>query len=136
MKKLLFPAGLVLTLAFVVAGCGKQVGTSTTPNTASACTNGQVQMATSTFVQQSCTIKAGDAVTFVDPAGTGNLHILCFGKDTTCQPNPDGPAGLNVSGGVTVMAGDPPKSYTFTKPGSYEVTCTVHPNMNVFITVQ
>jgi plastocyanin len=93
-------------------------------------------MASATFVQQTCTIKAGDQVTFVDPSGTGNYHLLCFGKDQACVSNAAGPAALNTSSGVTFNAGDPPKSFTFATAGTYEVTCTVHSNMNVTITVQ
>jgi plastocyanin len=133
MQKLLYPIVGILIVGFVLAACGKPVGAGST--TAAACT-GQVEMATSTFVQSSCTVKAGDAVKFVDPSGTGNLHILCFGQHQQCTPNPDGPAELNVSGGVTFNAGDPPKSFTFTKPGTYHVTCTIHPAMDMVVTVQ
>ena len=135
MKKLLIPVAAVFVVGFVLVGCGKVVGAHTT-GPAAACTNGEVDMASVTFVQTTCTIKAGDAVKFVDPAGTGNFHLLCFGNNQQCTPNPDGPTGLNASGGVTFNAGDAPKSYAFTKPGTYEVTCTVHPHMNVTITVQ
>jgi plastocyanin len=135
MKKLLFPIVAVFILGFVLVGCGKVVG-GHQPTASTACTNGEVEMASVTFVQTTCTIKAGDAVKFVDPSGTGNFHLLCFGRDQQCTPNADGPTELNASGGVSFNAGDAPKSYTFTKPGTYEVTCTVHPNMNVTITVQ
>ena len=135
MKKLILPVAALALLAFVVAGCGKVVGTSTTTG-GSACTGGKIEMASADFVQHTCTIKAGDQITFVDPASTGNYHVLCFGHNQTCVANANGPAALNNSSGITMSAGDPNKSFTFATAGTYEVTCTVHANMNVMITVQ
>lgn len=135
MKKLIvLPLASLVVLAFVLAGCGKPIGGTQTPTASSGCTGGKVEMASVNFVQHTCTIKAGDQVTFVDPS-TGGYHVLCFGKDQTCTANPNGPAELNASSGVTFSQGDPPKSFTFATAGTYEVTCTVHPNMNVIITV-
>jgi plastocyanin len=108
MKKFIIPAVSVLVLAFVVAGCGKSTaGTSTPGGGGGACT--KIEMAATTFVQSTCTIKA--------------------------VANPNGPAELNTAGGVTFNGGDT-KSYTFATAGTYEVTCTIHPDMNVTITVQ
>lgn len=133
MKKFIIPVVSVLVLAFVVAGCGKSTAGTSTGGGGGACT--KIEMAATTFVQSTCTIKAGDSLQFVDPTSTGGYHILCFGKDQTCTANADGPAELNTAGGVTFNGGDT-KSYTFTKAGTYEVTCTIHPDMNVTITVQ
>lgn len=88
------------------------------------------------FVQKSVTIKAGQQVKFVDPAGTGAFHVLCFGNDQVCTPNPNGPAVFNGTRAVPINAGDPPMLVTISNPGTYEVTCTVHVMMNVTITVQ
>jgi plastocyanin len=130
MKKSLAISGMVvLALAFTLAGCGKPTESTTTnsPNT--------VTMGAVNFTTTSLTVKVGDSVKFDDPTAGGAFHVLCFGKNEKCTANPDGPAELNVSGGVTFNAGDS-KSYTFTKAGTYTVTCTVHPNMDVTITVQ
>lgn len=132
MKKFIIPAVSVLILAFVIAGCGKSIG-STSPQGNSNCT--KVDMAATTFAQSSCTAKAGATIQFADPTATGGFHILCFGNNQTCVANPNGPTELNTAGGVTFNAGDT-KSYTFAKPGTYVVTCTVHPSMNVTITVK
>lgn len=131
MKKALIPAVSVLILGLVLIGCGKVPGTA--QKTPSGC-SGTVQMASSSFAQTTCTVTAGTSVSFVDPQGTGNLHILCLGAHQQCISNPDGPAALNVSGGVTFNPGDS-HSYLFTKPGTYSVTCTIHPQMDVTITV-
>jgi plastocyanin len=138
MKKLIAAAASLALLAFVIAGCGKPIGTQTgaTSVASTGCTGGKIEMGSVNFVQQTCTIKAGSQVTFVDPASTGGYHVLCLGKDQNCVSNANGPAALNTSGGVVFNQGDPPKSYTFATAGTYTVTCTVHTNMNVTITVQ
>lgn len=135
MKKFVIPAVSVLILAFLIAGCGKTSAPTTQGNNTGggACT--KVEMAATTFVQSTCTIKVGDSLQFVDPSGTGGFHILCLGKNQTCTADPNGPTELNTSGGVTFQAGDT-KSYTFSKAGTFAVTCTVHPNMDVTVTVQ
>jgi plastocyanin len=92
-------------------------------------------MGSVTFTTTALTVSAGTSVKFDNPTNGGGFHILCLGKDQKCAANPDGPAELNASGGVTFNQGDS-KSYVFAKAGTYTVTCTVHPNMNVTITVQ
>jgi plastocyanin len=136
MKKLILPVAALALLAFVVTGCGKPIGGSTSTTGGSACTGGKIEMASVDFVQHTCTIKAGDQVTFVDPSGPGGYHILCLGHNQTCVANANGPAALNNASGIAMSAGDPNKSFTFATAGSYEVTCTVHSVMNVTITVQ
>lgn len=133
MKKLgimLLPLLLIAVIA--AAGCGKTPGTGSTGTPSGG--GSTVSMTSTTFVQQSITVKAGTAVQFVDPSDTGGVHILCFGKDQTCAKNESGPADLN-SGNLQFNPGDT-KSLTFSTPGTYEVTCTIHQNMNVTITVQ
>ncbi len=129
MKKALAIPGIVaLALAFMLAGCGK-----TTPTTTGG--GNTVTMGSVNFTQSSLTVKAGTAVKFDDPTAGGAYHILCFGQNQKCVANADGPAELNTSGGVIFNAGDS-KTYTFDKAGTYIVTCTVHPNMDITITVQ
>lgn len=134
MKKLgimLLP--LLLIAAIAASGCGKTPGTgnSGTPSGGGS----TVSMTSTNFVQQAITVKAGTAVQFTDPSDTGGVHILCFGHNQTCAKNANGPAELNDPKGVQFNNGDT-KSYTFSTPGTYEVTCTIHANMNVTITVQ
>jgi plastocyanin len=133
MKKLsvaLLPLTLILVLA--AAGCGKPVGGTQTPSTGGG---NVVSMTTDNFVQHSITVHAGDSVEFQDPSDTGGTHILCLGKAQSCVANPQGPAELNTSSGVQFNAGDT-KSYKFANPGTYTVTCTIHSNMDVTVTVQ
>jgi plastocyanin len=132
MKKLIPTA--VMVGCMTLAGCGA-VGKAQ-GNSGGGVPSNEVDMASVTFVQKSVIIKAGQQVKFVDPAATGAFHTLCFGHNQVCIPNANGPTALNVASGIPVNAGDPAMFFTFTKPGTYEVTCTVHPAMNVIVTVQ
>lgn len=118
-----FALPLLLVLVLGAAGCGK---TSTPSNT--------VSMTETNFAQQSITISAGQAVNFTNPSGS--VHILTLGHNQT--PNTSitgGPPELSGGKMITVDAGKS-TSVTFPNKGPYEVTCTVHQQMNVTVTVQ
>ena len=139
MKRIAFRFSLpaILGVMFALAGCGAAVGGMVAgAGGGGGPTANEVDMASVNFVQKAITIKAGAAVLFVDPAATGSFHILCFGHNQVCAPNANGPAALNAAGGIPFSAGGPSMSIPFTTPGTYEVTCTVHPVMNVVITVK
>jgi len=92
-------------------------------------------MVAADFGTTSITIKAGQAVHFTDPAGTGGTHSICLGADGTCFEGAKGPQALQ-SPGFTINAGDPAKDVTFDTPGTYKITCSIHPSMNLTVTVQ
>ena len=136
MKKFVLPAVMVALLALVA--CGKSEGGGPTPTSTSGSGGGGgnvVEMASVNFVQHAVSVQAGQAVVFKDPQATGGYHVLCLGMDQTCKSNAQGPSELNTSSGVTFNAGDPDKSIVFPNAGTYTVTCTIHPNMNVTVTV-
>jgi plastocyanin len=131
MKKLAVAAvPLLLVVALAVGGCGKPVGGQSTPTGPS----NQVNMDATNFVEHTVTIKAGQAVIFNDPADTGGTHVNCLGTNETCNASATGPTELKDPG-FTITPGQT-KSVTFSQPGTYQVTCTVHPNMNLTVTVQ
>jgi plastocyanin len=130
MKRLVFafiPA--LFMIALIVGACGKQVGNS------SSTPPGTVTMDATNFAVHAITVKAGDTVHFVDPAGSGGTHVICLGKDESCNASATGPTALKGPG-FTINAGDPSKDIVFDTAGTYDITCTVHPNMNVTVTVQ
>ena len=137
MKKYVVPAVMIALLALVA--CGKSEGGGPTATATSGSGTGSggsvVEMASVNFVQHAISIQAGQAVVFKDPQGTGGYHILCLGDNQTCKSNAQGPAELNTSSGVTFNAGDPDKSIVFPNAGTFTVTCTLHPQMDVTITV-
>ncbi len=85
------------------------------------------------FSVASCTVKRGATLTFDNQSGD-EPHILCFGHLQRCVPNAAGPAEMNTLAGVSI---DPGKRYslTFTKPGVYQITCLVHPVMDMAVGV-
>ncbi len=115
---------LALFLLLALAACGQ--GT-TAPN--------EVSMVGADFTTSAITITAGQAVHFTDPVGTGGTHDICLGAHGACDKSAQGPQALQGDG-FAISAGDPPKDVTFDTPGTYKITCSIHPNMNLTVTVQ
>jgi len=115
---------VLVLLLFALAACGQ-----------SAATSNEVSMAESDFSATSVSIKAGQAVHFTDPAGVGATHIICLGSDGNCDTTASGPQTLEGNC-FTINAGDPPKDVTFSTPGTYKITCSIHPSMNLTVTVR
>lgn len=115
-------AGTVLLMGVVLAGCGGPA-----PN--------EVDMGVAAFQQNAVTIKAGEAVHFVDSPTGGGVHALCVGSGLTCEPQPGAPAVLNSTQALTFTQGDT-RDIVFPNAGVYHVVCTIHPAMEVVITVQ
>jgi plastocyanin len=114
----------LLALVLALAACGQS---TTAPN--------EVSMVTADFSTTSITIKAGQAVHFTDPAGTGGVHTICLGTDGTCDSGAKGPQALQ-SPGFTINPGDGAKDVTFDTPGTYQITCSIHPAMSLTVIVQ
>jgi plastocyanin len=127
MKRLGVITIAALLLALGVAACGKPA-----PSTSTNGGGNTVPMTSSTFAISSLTVKAGQTVHFDD--SNGGYHVLCIGNDQQCTANATGPAVLTASGGHIINL---PQTLDviFPTAGTYEVTCTVHSNMNVTITV-
>ncbi len=121
--RLLAAISLVLLLA-LVAGCGGSSG-STAAN--------EVKMNAAEFEQTTITVKAGTALHLTDEQ-SGTTHLLCLGKDSQCDPNATGPQKLQGN----PLQVDPGQSVdiVFDTPGTYNITCTIHPGMELTVTVQ
>ncbi|HJT57862.1 MAG TPA: hypothetical protein VJ761_15275 [Ktedonobacteraceae bacterium] len=93
----------------------------------------EVDLTAHGFSQASITIVEGDTVHFVN-SSTGTTQMLCLGEDKVCSryaidpPALRGP-GLQIAPGQT-------KDVVFTLEGTYQVTSTTIPGMNLTITVQ
>src|SRR5580692_386503 len=118
----LIPAFLIL--AIFAVGCGKPAATTSAPSNT-------VGLTADNFATSSITIKAGTALTFDD--SSGGYHIICLGKDQACDQTAQGPSDL-MGQGFTINAPQK-KDVTFPTAGTFDVTCTVHPNMNLTVTV-
>jgi plastocyanin len=80
------------------------------------------------------TITAGQAVTFDDPAASGGVHHLVIGMHGQFTAMAGAPSEFASSAGVNFSPGDS-KTITFATPGTYPITCTIHPTMQATITV-
>ncbi len=125
MKKLTLLLMCVLATA-LFAGCGgtKSNGPDS-PN--------KVTMNAATFEQTSITINKGEAITFISEQGAA-LHILVIGKNGSFE-NESGAPDFGGSAGSQVDVGDKWTSPPWNTAGTYHVTCTVHPAMNLTVTV-
>jgi plastocyanin len=117
---------LLLLAVLSLAACAGQA--SVTPEI-----DTQVMLGPSSFVQTSMHVLVTHSVQIVDPAGTGGTHMLCWGKDGQCAANPRCPAQLRGPG-MTMRPGDA-VVLTFDSVGDYTMTCTLHPSMNLTISV-
>jgi plastocyanin len=113
--------GGVALAALLLAGCGPAAST--------------IELAAASFVQTTATINAGQALQFDDPASTGGPHMLCLGQNQVCDASATGPTALQ-GGGFRIMAGSPTIAVVFATPGTYDITCSLHPLMNLVVTVR
>ena len=131
MKKLaLLMLPVLLVGAFLAAGCGKTPGGTVAPSGPVD----HVDLTVDDFASHSLTVKVNTPFKFVDPSDSGGLHIICAGDNGKCIADANAPKEL-ADPGFQINAGDT-KTVTFTNPGTYHIACTVHPNMNLTITVQ
>ncbi|MEO7002308.1 MAG: plastocyanin/azurin family copper-binding protein [Ktedonobacterales bacterium] len=134
MKKFgLFLVPLALILAFSFAACGKTPGTGSSSGPSCA-TSQTIDLVATNFATSCQTVSANQTVTFNDPTGTGGIHIICTGQNATCSNDSTAPKDLQGSG-FQITPGQT-HQVTFTKPGTYKLACTVHPNMNMTLTVK
>jgi hypothetical protein len=123
------PLGLIVLLASVLT-LGACMGNGTdTPGIDQTVTLGLSSFGQTTKV----TVMVTHSVRIVDPADTGGAHMLCVGTDGHCDANARGPSQLHGPG-LALHPGDT-AVLTFSAVGEYPVTCTIHPNMNVTISV-
>lgn len=119
-----------LALALALAGCGG--GATGSPGPTGVSDSGDTVFLTGdNFVQHSIHITPGATLRFDDTNGVS--HQICVGEDMRCEPNARAPQALQGAGfGIK-----PPeiKPVVFTNPGVYHLTCTIHPNMNLVVTV-
>jgi plastocyanin len=129
-RALLLPLFLILMLAMIA--CGKSVGT--TGDNGGGTPANQVGMDATDFTNTTVTIKAGSSVHFVDSSDNGGTHIICAGENGQCSNDANAPKDLQGTG-FQIDLGQS-KDVTFDKAGTYKVTCSIHPNMNLTVTVQ
>ena len=118
----------VVTLVLLLAACS-----SSTASSAPAAAGGgasddggsgggeTVSLAGFAFSPSELTIPAGTTVTFTDTAN----HTVTEGTDGEAVADPI----VDEDGGSDIEV-------TFDEPGTYNITCKIHPDMNMTITVE
>jgi plastocyanin len=117
--------GLLVALMMVLAACGSGA-VSSAPATDDGGDGGSgagetVSLAGGQFAPSTLTIPAGTTVTFTDTAN----HTVTEGTDGEAVDDPI----VDEDGGADVVV-------AFDEPGTYDITCKIHPNMNMTITVE
>ena len=93
----------------------------------------EVDLTARGFSQTSITIMEGDTVNFVDPS-SGVTQMLCLGQDRVCSRYAFDPPALKGPG-LKIAPGQS-ESVSFTLEGTYQVTSTTMPGLNLTVTVQ
>ncbi len=126
------PALLAAT-TLVLAACGTTVettpaddgGAEATPSATAEVDGGEtgntVSLAGNQFSPSSLTVPAGTTVIFTDTA----THTVTEGTNGQAADDPI----VDETGGADIEV-------TFDEPGTYSITCKVHPEMNMSITVE
>jgi len=116
-------ASALFALTLVLAACSSDGGSSSAPtdNGAGGGEGETVSMANTQFTPSSLTIQAGTTVTFTDTSG----HTVTEGTD-----------GQPVDDPIVDEQGGSDIDVTFDEPGTYNITCKIHPSMNMTITVE
>lgn len=106
------------------ASGGASASVQAEPSAAASGASSTVEIANSDFGPD-LTVAAGTNVTFMNADTVA--HTATEGSNGVAAPD----ARFDLQ--LPVGASD---SYTFTDPGTYQVTCTLHPTMNMTITVE
>ena len=93
-----------------------------------------IGMGLQSFQNPNVTIKAGQAVTFNDPADTGNVHNLVTGSNGQFSAEAGAPSQFAAASGVNFVPGQS-MDIVFPTAGTYKITCTIHPGMEATVTV-
>jgi plastocyanin len=114
----------LLSILFVACGGGSMGSGSDSTNTVHA--NDLI------FLKDQMTIKKGESITVINDSAV--LHVIANGtwKDGIQEAlkEPGAPAGLTIQGNETKIIGP------FNTTGVFHLYCTIHPNMNLTVTVQ
>ena len=128
MKKLALLT-LFTLLSALLAACADSAGGG------GPCTKENLTMGPNTFCTDAVSLSKGGTITFVDDPGNGSVHILVIGTNGNASAEHGAPAFGGASG-KSLNAGDKWTTPPWNTPGTYHVTCTVHPTtMNLTITV-
>jgi plastocyanin len=120
--------GSLVVAVGLLTGCGVSSGGGP-PASPDAIRMDHLAFAPSTRI-----IPAGTRLEFLN-TGSRALHVLVTGRDA----QPRSQAGAPFFGGASGHRSEVGERWltpTWTTPGTYTVTCTLHPSMNLTVTVE
>jgi plastocyanin len=127
MKNMLLAFALFSVVAVFFVACGSSPGaaTSNTP---------VVHMNDTNFVQPDITIKKGQSLTLTDDTST--THIVSNGTwDANGNQKPGAEHGAPAVA-LQFQGDDSQAAGPFNTAGTYHLYCSIHPNMNLTVSVQ
>jgi plastocyanin len=125
MKKLIAVFALLSLVALLVAACGGGSGSTST----------DVHLGATNFVQNSVTISKGGSINLINDTAT--THIISNGKWNGSTPQPGAESGAPTVSNMTFnTSGQTMSIGPFTTAGTFHYYCSVHPGMNLTVTVQ
>jgi plastocyanin len=119
------PYFVVLAAALMLIGCGPTPAKPTDPEA--------ITMDDNRFQPDAKTIDRGATLTFANTAPRA-LHILVVGTDAR-ERSEDGAPSFGGSSGIRTEVGDQWTSDPWATTGTFHVTCTLHPSMNLTLKV-
>lgn len=108
-------------LSLLLAACASNTPSATSGDGGDGGTGETVSLSGAAFSPSTLTISAGTTVTFTDTTG----HTVTEGSD-----------GVAVDDPIVDEAGGADIDVTFDEPGTYSITCKIHPAMHMTITVE
>ena len=132
MKKVFGVLALFVLMSMLVVACGG--GTTGGNNGGGGGSSNTVGLASASFAQSSITISKGQSITLNNQ--TGVTHIIANGSWNGNTPAPKTETGAPVVNNATISSqGQTLSIGPFNTSGTFHYYCSVHPGMNLTVTV-
>lgn len=120
--------GSIIGLGLVLAACSNAGGGSGSAAPAGAATGPAVHMSNTAFIPPATTIQSGQSLTLI--ADTFAPHIIANGTWAGGAARSARELGAPVVADVSIAGNDAGSIGPFTTPGTFQLYCTIHPNVN------
>lgn len=128
MKKWLIVLALFSLLATVIVACEDGSGSSSSDGPTTVHTNDLI------FLKDQMTIQKGQSITVINDVGTP--HVIANGTWDNSNPKSLKERGVPITGEVSLAGNETKVIGPFNTAGVFHLYCTIHPNMNLTVTVQ
>lgn len=124
MKKLIAALAILSLVTVFVVACGGASGSG----------SNDVHMGNTNFTQSSVTISKGSSLNLIDDVSV--IHIISNGSWVNNSPQPATESGAPVVSNLMFNGKDSHQIGPFNTAGTFHYYCSVHPGMNLTVTVQ